>query len=163
LAPLRCDAWTLVAWTSVLLSKPMIGARIVRVARQSLRARLEPSTDDADHVSGEVVTKGMIRSGGPLARAAVRTFGPLVLVAALHPKLRRRALALYVVGTAWRWRRARVHLSDVPLGAADDLAYALGVYQGAWRVKTLRALTPDVIKPSVSVREMLGLKTRGAL
>jgi len=161
LAPLRCDAWTLVAWTSVLLSKPMIGARIVRVARHSLRARLELSTDDADHVSSEVVTKGMVRSGGPLARAAVRTFGPLVLVAALHPKLRRRALALYVVGTAWRWRRARVHLGDAPLGAADDLAYALGVYRGAWRARTLRALTPDVIKPSVSVREMLGLRARG--
>ena len=161
LAPLRCDAWTLVAWTTVLFSKPMIGARIVRVARNSLRARLEPSTDDAEHVASEVVAKGMIRSGGPLARAAVRTFGPLMLVAALHPRLRRRALALYAVGTAWRWRRTRVHPGDVPLAAADDLAYSLGVFEGAWRAKTLRALTPEVIKPSMSVREMLGLKLRG--
>jgi mycofactocin system glycosyltransferase len=161
LAPLRCDAWTLVAWTTVLFAKPMIGARIVRVARHSLRARLEPSSDDADHVAREVVTKGMIRSGGPLARSTVRTFGPLLLVAALHPSLRRRALALYAVGTAWRWRRARVHANDVPLAVADDLAYALGVFKGAWRAKTLRSLTPDVTRPSVSVREMLGLKSPG--
>jgi mycofactocin system glycosyltransferase len=160
LAPLRCDAWTLAAWTSVVLSKPLIGARVVRVARNSLRARLEPSADDAEHVASEVVAKGMIRSGGPLARAIVRTFGPLVLVAALHPKLRRRALALYVVGTAWRWRGTRVHLGDVPLAAADDFAYAEGVYLGAWRARTLRALTPDIIKSSVSVREMLGLKSQ---
>jgi hypothetical protein len=54
-----------------------------------------------------------------------------------------------------------VHPGDVPLAAADDLAYSLGVFEGAWRAKTLRALTPEVIKPSMSVREMLGLKLRG--
>jgi len=157
LAPLRVDVWTLVAWLSVLMKRPMVAARIVRVARHSLRDRLKDTTDDAEHVSSEVVTKGMARAGGPLARGIVRTYGPLVLVAALHPRLRRRALVVYVVGTAWRWRHARVRASDVPLAVADDLAYATGVFRGAWRAKSLRALTPDITRSSLSVRALLGL------
>ena len=160
LAPLRSDVWTLVAWASVLAAKPMIGARIVRVARTALRSRLAESTDDADHVSSEVVTKGMLRAGGPLARALVRTFGPLVVLVALHPKLRRRALLVFAVGTAWRWRRTRFHASDVPLALADDLAYSVGVGRGAWQTKSLKALTPHVTKSSLSVRELLGLPQR---
>lgn len=160
-APLRSDTWTLVAWASVLAAKPMIGARIVRVARGALRSRLAKSTDDADHVSSEVVTKGMARAGGPLARAIVRTFGPLVLLAALHPKLRRRALLVFAVGTAWRWRRTRFHASDVPLALADDLAYSVGVGQGAWRTRSLKALTPHVTRSSLSLRALLGLKSGG--
>jgi hypothetical protein len=136
----------------------MIGARIVRVARGSLRSRLATSTDDADHVASEVVTKGMIRAGAPLARAIVRTFGPLVLLAALHPRLRRRALFVFVLGTAWRWRHAKFHASDVPLALADDFAYSAGVAKGAWRTKSLQALTPHISKSSLNVRELLGFK-----
>jgi mycofactocin system glycosyltransferase len=160
LAPVRSDIWTLVAWTSVLLGKPMVGARVVRVARGALRSRLATSTDDADHVSSEVVTKGMVRAGAPLARAIVRTYGPLVLLAALHPRLRRRAMLIFVVGTAWRWRRAKFHASDVPLAVADDLAYSAGVVKGAWRAKSLKALTPQISKSSLNVLELLGLKQR---
>ena len=159
LAPLRTDVWTLVAWASVLAAKPMIGARVVRVARGALRARLAHNTDDADHVSSEVVTKGMVRAGGPLARGVVRTFGPLVLLATLQPKLRRRALLVFALGTAWRWRRTEFHASDVPLALADDLAYSVGVAQGAWRRRSLKALTPHITKSSLSVRALLGLKS----
>lgn len=160
LAPVRSDIWTFIAWSSVLAGKPMIGARIVRVARGALRSRLAASTDDADHVASEVVTKGMVRAGAPLARAIVRTFGPLVLIAALHPKLRRRALFIFVVGTLWRWRRSEFHASDVPLALADDLAYSSGVAKGAWRTKSLKAVTPRISKSSLSVLELLGLKPR---
>ncbi|MGA2294282.1 MAG: mycofactocin biosynthesis glycosyltransferase MftF [Acidimicrobiales bacterium] len=158
-APLRGDVWTMLAWLSVMAGKPLIGARIARVARGALTSRLR-DTDDAEHVSGEVVTKGMLRAGGPMARALVRTFGPLVLLAAVHPKLRRRALLVFAVGTAWRWRHTRFHASDVPLAIADDLAYSVGVGRGAWRAKSLRALTPHITKSSLSAKELLGLKGR---
>jgi hypothetical protein len=158
-APVRTDTWTLLAWLSVLASKPAIGARIVRVARRSLRQRLASNTDDPDHVANEVVTKGMLRAGGPLARSVVRTFGPLVLLAALHPRLRRKALFVFALGTAWRWRRTEFHASDVPLAVADDLAYSVGVGKGAWSSKSLKALTPHIVKSSLSVRELLGLKS----
>jgi mycofactocin system glycosyltransferase len=158
-APVRTDTWTLIAWLSVLASKPAIGARIVRVARRSLRERLASNTDDPDHVSSEVVTKGMLRAGGPLARSVVRTFGPLVVLAALHPRLRRKAIIVFALGTVWRWRRTKFHACDVPLAMADDLAYSVGVAQGAWSSKSLQALTPHIVKSSLSVRELLGIKS----
>jgi len=160
LAPLRSDAWTLVAWASTLVGKPAIGARIFRIARNHLRDRLAPSSDDPGQVAREVVGRGMARSAGPLARSVVRTYGPLVLIATLHPKLRRRALALFLVGTAWRWKNSRVRVADVPLAIADDLAYSVGVWRGAWRTRSLRALTPQITKSSIGLREVLGFKDK---
>jgi mycofactocin system glycosyltransferase len=157
LAPLRSDPWTLLAWTSVLAGQPALGGRIVRSARNHARSRFFEREDDPDHVANVVVTRNMARAGGPLARGVVRTFGAGLLLAALHPRLRRRALLLFAVGTAWRWRHHRVQVSDVPLGVADDLAYGVGVAQGAWRSKTLRALTPHVTKSSLRLSDVLGL------
>ena len=157
LAPLRADPWTLLAWGSVVLGQPAIGARVVRSARNHARARFFEGEDNPDYVANVVVTRNMVRAGGPLARACARTFGMGLLIAALHPRLRPRALALFAVGTAWRWRHHHLRVGDVPLGVADDLAYGVGVAQGAWRSKSLRALTPHVTKSSLRLGDVLGL------
>jgi mycofactocin glycosyltransferase len=157
LAPLRADPWTLLAWTSVLLGQPAIGARVVRSARNHARDRFFESEDRPDYVANVVVARNMVRAGGPLARSCARTFGLGLLLAALHPRLRRRALILFTVGTAWRWRRHRLRVEDIPLGVADDLAYGVGVAQGAWRSKSLRALTPRITKSSLRLGDVLGL------
>jgi len=51
-----------------------------------------------------------------MARAAVRTFGVVIVLCALHPKLRARAHALHR-GTAYRWRSTRVRVADIPLAS----------------------------------------------
>jgi len=107
---------------SVLVGKPMVGLRIIDAARDQLRERLLPTTDNADKVTTELVGRGMVRAGPLMARAAVRTFGVVIVLCALHPKLRRRALTLFIVGTAYRWRSTRVRVADIPLGVADDVA-----------------------------------------
>jgi hypothetical protein len=99
----------------------------------------------------------MVRAGGPLARAVVRTFGVIVLLSALHPRLRTRALVLYAIGTMWRWRTERIDVRDVPLAVVDDLAYGTGVFHGAWRARTIRTLTPDITKSQIGLREILGI------
>ena len=157
LAPLRADPWTLLAWLSVLAGQPAWGARIVQSARNHARDRFFASADDPNRVANEVVVRNMVRAGGPLARALVRTFGLMLLVASLHPRLRTRALSVFALGTAWRWRHHRVHVTDVPLAIADDLAYGVGVMEGAWCTKSLRALTPAFSKSSMRFREALGL------
>ena len=160
LAPLRVDPWTLVAWGTVFIGRPSLGARIISVNSEALIERLEDSADEPEHVAREVVAKGMIKSGGPLARAAVRTFGPLILLFALHPKLRRRVLALFVIGTAWRWRKTQLHPLDVPVAIADDVAYSFGVVKGAIKSRSFATMTPDITKSSVTLRKVLGISVQ---
>ncbi len=157
LAPVRVDTWSLVAWASVLVGQPAFGARIVSAARRHARAKFFAEQDAPGEVATKVVGYNMVRAGGPLARATVRTFGLVVLASALHPRLRTRALALYAVGTMWRWRHQRVDVRDIPLAVADDLAYGSGVFHGAWRTKTIRALTPNIVKSEMGLPEILGL------
>jgi mycofactocin system glycosyltransferase len=158
LAPFRADTWTLLAWTSALVGKPMVGLRIIDAARDQLRERMLTTTDNADQVAGELVGRGMVRAGPLMARAAVRTFGIFILVSALHPKLRRRALVLFAVGAAYRWRSARVRATDIPLGVADDVAYGAGVISGAVRSRSLGALKPHITRSTLGLRNVLGLK-----
>jgi hypothetical protein len=136
----------------------MVGLRIIDAARDQLRERMLTTTDNADSVAGELVGRGMVRAGPLMARSAVRTFGVLIVLAALHPKLRRRALLLFVVGTAYRWRSARVRVADIPLGVADDVAYGAGVMSGAVRSRSLGALKPHITKSTLGLRNVLGLK-----
>jgi len=159
LAPLRADPWTLLAWTSVLIGKPSVGARIIRSARAHARDQFFQETDNPNEVAKQVVSRNMLRAGGPLARTVVRTFGVVLLVAALHPRLRSRALLLFAAGTAWRWRHHPLHITDVPLGVADDLAYGVGVFHGAARWRTLTPLTPRVTQTSMTLRDVLGFRT----
>jgi mycofactocin glycosyltransferase len=157
LAPLRVDTWTLAAWTSVLVGQPAIGARLVASTQRHARDTVFSREDDPDWVASQVITTNMVRSGGPLARGVVRTFGAALLLAALHPQLRTKALVLFTLGTAWRWRYRRVDIADIPLGVADDLAYGTGVIRGAWTTKSFVALTPEITRPSMGLREALGL------
>ncbi|HEV7958621.1 MAG TPA: mycofactocin biosynthesis glycosyltransferase MftF [Acidimicrobiales bacterium] len=157
LAPLRVDTWTLAAWTSVLVGQPAVGARLIASAQRHARDTVFSREDDPNWVASQVITTNMVRAGGPLARGVVRTFGATLLLAAFHPRLRSRALVLFTLGTAWRWRHRRVDVADIPLGVADDLAYGAGVIRGAWRTKSLIALTPRITRPAMGLREALGL------
>lgn len=158
LAPFRADTWTLLTWTSALIGKPMVGLRIMNAARDQLRERMRTTTDNADQVAGELVGRGMVRAGPLMARAIVRTFGVVILLSALHPRLRRRALTLFLVGTAYRWRSARLRAADIPLGMADDVAYGAGVMSGAVRSRSFGALKPHITKSTLGLRHVLGLK-----
>jgi mycofactocin system glycosyltransferase len=157
LAPVRADTWTLIAWTSVLIGQPSWGARVVGAARHHAREKFFAEQDEPNEVATRVVGYNMVRAGGPLARAVVRTFGVIVLLSALHPRLRTRALVLYAIGTMWRWRTERIDVRDVPLAVVDDLAYGTGVFHGAWRARTIRTLTPDITKSQIGLREILGI------
>lgn len=160
LAPLRADRWTLLAWGAAVAGRPSLGVRVVWAATRHARRGVFAANEDPGHAAREVVARNMVRAGGPLARALVRTFGVVVLLAAAHPRLRRRALAVFAVGVAWRWRGRRFHVEDLPLAVLDDLAYGAGVATGAWRHRSLRALLPDVGPSSMGWRDVLGLPAR---
>jgi hypothetical protein len=136
----------------------MVGIRIISAARDQLRERMLTTTDNADNVAGELVGRGMVRAGPLMARSIVRTFGPAVILFLLHPKLRRRALILFILGTAYRWRSTRLRVTDIPLAVADDVAYGVGVMSGAIRSRSLGALKPHITKSTLGLRNVLGLK-----
>lgn len=161
-APVRSDVWTLAAWGSVLARRPVIAARIVGVVRNRVRTRVAPHSDTPDVLANEIITRAMLAAAGPFARSLVRTFGPGLLLLALVPRLRHRALLVFALGTAWRFRHQRPRLVDIPLALADDAAYCVGVAKGAIEQRSFAALTPRVNTSSVRVRDVLGLKTRPA-
>jgi mycofactocin glycosyltransferase len=156
LAPLRADRWTFLAWLSVAAGRPALGARIVLGATRRAQDTFFTGEDDPGRAAREIVTHNMLSAGGPLARGAVRTYGVVILAALVVPRWRSRALALYALGTAWRWRTRPVRLADVPLAVADDLAYGLGVLRGAWQCHSTRTLTPLITTASMGVREIFG-------
>ena len=59
---------------------------------------------------------------------------------------------------AHRWRSTRLHVADVPLGVADDVAYGAGVMSGAIQSRSLGALKPHITKSTLGLRNVLGLK-----
>lgn len=156
LAPLRADRWTFLTWLSVLAGRPALGARVVLGTTRRARYTLFQGDDDPEQAAREIVARNMLLAGGPLARATVRTFGVVIVGAALVPRWRARALALFAVGTGWRWRTRPARLGDLPLAVADDLAYGVGVMRGAWRNRSARALTPLITPSSMGVREVFG-------
>lgn len=158
LSPFRVDAWTLLAWLSVLVGRPLIGLRITQAARNHLATKFADA-DNPTEVANDIVKKGMVLAAPQLARAITRTFGLLLLVSALHPRLRRRALGLFALGTLWRWRGKSFDPRDVALGVADDLTYGAGVLAGSIQQRSWRALRPDITKPTMSLREALTAKS----
>ena len=52
---------------------------------------------------------------------------------------------LLLAGTVWKVRSAKRHvLVDAPVALVDDLAYATGVWRGAWEARSWRAVKPTI-------------------
>jgi hypothetical protein len=156
LAPVRSDAWTLVTWISILARRPLVAASIVLLARRAMRTRVSSTAENPGKVANQLVVSGTLRSGAAMARALVRTFGVVIIIVTVPKVWRRRAITLFVVGTAYRWRATRVHLADVPLAVADDVAYGVGVWRGAISARSTAALRPRFTRSSLGLRDMLG-------
>ena len=141
---------------SSLAGQPAFGARVVRGAQRHSRERFFATEDDAP---SRRATGRARKWCAPVDHWLAPSYALrlVVLLRGPAPPTTRRALALYAVGTAWRWRHHRLHVRDIPLAIADDLAYGVGVFEGAWRTKSLAALTPDVTKSDVGLSTILGL------
>lgn len=78
----------------------------------------------------------------------LRHWWPLTAIAAVGSRRVRRAVAVAALAdTAWEYARTRPRLDPVRFGLArrlDDLAYGAGVWWGAIRARSPRALLPDL-------------------
>jgi hypothetical protein len=114
---------------------------------QNSHAKIKEQLGDDDPTglaSVELMMRGPLRAGAPLARALVRSVGLGLLLVALHPRARKRALGVFALGTLWRFEHDRPRASDLLLAIVDDVAYSVGLWRGALAHRTLVPLTPTV-------------------
>lgn len=159
LAPVRFDVWSLATWCSLVTGRPMVAVRIASVVRREIKARVSES-EDPGVIANEVMGRAMLNGGGSFARSLVRNYGPLLLMLALVKRLRRPALLVFALGTAWRFRHQRPRPMDLPLALLDDAAYCVGVTTGVIRDRSLQALTPRVSPSSLRLRDFLPRSNR---
>ena len=140
LAPLRADVGALATWGLLLAGRPVASLSAAARVRDDVATRLNGERVVATLLTARALSSGLAAS----SRALARSYAPLLVVGVLVRPTRRRALGLLALGYWWRWRGLRPRPSDVVIGAADDAAYAFGLWRGAWRERSTRTLTPEV-------------------
>ncbi len=156
-APARCSPWSAAGWSIAVLGPrrvgPLVGMGVLASSAAILPRRLEgvPALD-----AWRLAVHGHLGAGRQLARAVLRTWWPVGLVAAVpgSPLRRpaRRALAIVaavaVCDAAIEARRsgsnagAAMVATIAALAVADDMAYGAGVWWGCLGSRSLRSLLP---------------------
>ena len=152
-APVRCSPWSAAGWAAIVLGPgpagPIAGAAILGISAALLPRRL---ADVRTGAALRLAVSGHGAAGVQLARAAVRVWWPVLLAASTVSRRARRVAAVAVAVTAAdaavSLRREDPALGAGPLaaivglGLLDDAAYGAGVWIGALRVRSPRALLP---------------------
>jgi len=128
------------------LAIPLIGTAVRRMVR-----RLRPVVGPASAVSISAAGVGhAVRSS---ASAVVRAWWPLAVLGGLFSRRLRWRLVVWTALLGLDdWRRFRPRLPvgvTVVLRALDHGAYGLGVWQGILRRRSLAAIRPVVVRPSL--------------
>ncbi len=144
-APVRLSGWSLACWALALAGRPVTAMMVAGGTAVALGRKLAPVLPDKRRCA-RLTFQGHWSAGGSLADAAVREWWPVTVLAALAG-WRRPALGLVALAVGRRWRRSKgrppaERTRDLALGAVDNLSYGAGVWQGAWRARSIRCLLP---------------------
>lgn len=147
-APLVVSPWSLVAWLGLLTPAPLgrlLGLAALGVSMLRLRRQLT-GLDRPGVLAGRLVGVGTLASGRQLASAVTRHYWPVTALLALRlRRVRRVALAAALVDGVLAWWPHRDRMAVLPFIAArrlDDLSYGAGLWWGALRARSPRALRP---------------------
>ncbi|MFH8249344.1 mycofactocin biosynthesis glycosyltransferase MftF [Microbacterium sp. B2969] len=101
-------------------------------------------------IAGRLTGEGMIAALGQGFALLLRHWWPATLAVGLFsPRVRRAAAIAAVADVVWEYLRLRPRLDPVRFGAArrlDDLAYGAGVWWGALRGRSPKALLPAIVR-----------------
>ena len=152
-APVELNAWSLAAWMLATLGGRTgavagagIGVGSALALAPKLRGRMERPVRSALELAGG----GTLHAGTWLGRSVWRAWLPLALVASVPSRRVRLATAAAAVVPALLDRRdagAEVRIDPVrwvALHALDQASYCVGVWRGAWRCRSARALLPHL-------------------
>lgn len=116
--------------------------------------------------ASELTLLGLSANLAQLMHLLLRHWWPVAAVGALFSKRMRRALIVAAVAdTMIEWRRLEPDLDPLRFALAlrlDDLAYGAGLWSGAFRGLSVRALVPHFRRSSVSGRRGQEARVRGA-
>lgn len=145
-APVVLSPWSAAAWGLALFggrAGALASAGVLAVATSKLAGRLgdPPPTG----LAATLVVRGSFAAGRTLARSLTRHHWPLVVPLLGIRRVRRLVLLAAVtdaVGAWWPHRRQVGLLRFAAGRRLEDLAYGVGLWQGAWRARDVRALLP---------------------
>lgn len=145
--PLGVSAWSVALWAALAAGKPRVATALAAGTTGALSRRLgalEHPLAEAARLAGS----GNVMAGRAIADALVRAWWPLtLLIACTSRRARRAGLAAVTIPALVEWIRLRPELDPLRwtvLRAADDVAYATGVWDGCIRQHTIGPLVPDL-------------------
>lgn len=150
-APVELNVWSLVAWALAALGGrrgAVAGAGVAVGSALALVPRVRGRIDNPVRSSLELAGGGTLHGGAWLGRATWRAWLPLALAASVPSRRVRRVTLAAAVAPALLDRRAAGPRPGVDLvrwtlcHALDQAAYCAGVWSGAWRCCSVRALLP---------------------
>jgi mycofactocin glycosyltransferase len=147
-APLRADPRVLATLALALGGRPRAALGFLSWSASSLAKQLEGISvrGGSESAARQLALRGTALAAPGLSRSTFRSYGPILVAAAVAlPPLRRPVATLALAATATRWWRAgrpAPRLAFVALSVADDLCYGSGVLVGAVRARRLGALRP---------------------
>ena len=149
-APMVLNPWTAM-FTGALLAQRRwsipVAAAAYAVTTLRISRRLHRS-DRPVRTAATLTAVGAVSSLWQTASALTRHYWPVAVIAAVVSRRARRALLVAAVAEGLLdHHRTRPDLDPLRYIAArrlDDLAYGSGVWLGAWRGRSLRALRPAV-------------------
>jgi mycofactocin system glycosyltransferase len=150
--------WVLAPWLLALAGRPGGAALAATASTAALVARL-PAVPGARRQMLAAVASARLRAAQQLLDAAWRAYPPFVLAAAWRsPRARRAAAVALAVSACADWAQRRPRLDVVRFGvlrAADDLAYATGVWLGCLRARTVAPLVPALAPEHERIARMV--------
>jgi mycofactocin system glycosyltransferase len=147
-APLRADPRILATLALAAWGRPRAALALLSWSGGSLARQLDGIAvrGGGESAARQLAVRGTALAAPGIARSAFRSYGPLLVAAAVAvPAIRRPVVVLGAAATATRWWRAgkpEHRLAFGALSVADDLCYGAGVLVGAARARRLGALRP---------------------
>ncbi len=136
-APVLVSPWSAGVWIAALSGHPVLGAALGAGSAIALARKLG---DVEPRVAIDLALRGHLDAVRELTRALIRPWWPLTVGAAVVSRRARRVLVVAVA----------THLGSTPgrpvtraLALLDDVAYSVGVWQGALGTGTLAVLKPS--------------------
>jgi len=149
-APAVFTPWTLVFVGALLAQRRWslpVAAGAAAVAAVRITSRLRP-TRDRNRIALRLTGQGALAATAQTAELLVRHWWPLAVVgSALSRRVRRATLFAAIADAVFEHQRVPNELDIVRFAVArrfDDVAYGAGVWWGAWRSRSSRALRPVI-------------------